>query len=302
MCPSKPQLLLASRCQAFPHFKCEMYVCEDMLHLHLKGGTEEAFGRFQISLYSKCYCRQRKGVFPFNYLPVPADFHSQWLINIKKSLPSTAACFAFPSACGGSVSGPAAWPYYKLIETLFSNTKVNISSHVIPISLQWIPLNRGYWMASSKLLLEFPMGRSCSEPGKWERATWNEGQHGDGRKEGWVLGAATAPESTRNMSNFIKGSLWEWTEWKIKIRFCIAYTVQTRFDILLDYGTVQSYFHMKLMGCRRQPPALEKRHFSAEQERQWCATEDVMQGLVPTRGFISWFSLIMEEERRRTYH
>lgn len=156
----------------------------------------------------------------FNYLPVPPDFHSEWLIKVKKSLPSTGgAWFVFPSACGGSVSGLAAWPYYKLIETLFQNTKVNISSHVIPISLQWIPLNRGYWMANSMLLLEFPMGCSCSVPGKWERVTRSEGQHGDGKKEGWVFGAATASESTRNMRNFIKGSPGEWTEWKRKAAF-----------------------------------------------------------------------------------
>lgn len=132
----------------------------------------------------------------FNYLPVPTDLYWEWLIKVRKSLPSTGAWFVFPSACGGSVLGLAAlaaWPYYKLIETLFPNTKVNISSHVIPISLQWIPLNRGYWMANSMLLLEFPMGRSCSVPGKWERVTRSEGQHGDGRKEGWVSGAATAP-------------------------------------------------------------------------------------------------------------
>lgn len=240
--------------QAFPHLKCVMYVCEDMLHLHLKGGTEEVLGRFQISLYSKCYCRQRKGVFPFNYLPVPTDFHSQWLINIKKSLPSTGACFVFPSACGGSVSGPAAWPYYKLIETLFPNTKVNISSHVIPISLQWIPLNRGYWMANSILLLEFPMGRSCSEPGKWARATRNDGQDGDGRKEGWVLGAATAPESTRNMSNFIKGSLWEWTEWKIKnqVLYCIYCSNKVRHSLGLWYITI--IFSYEVDGLQTSAP------------------------------------------------
>lgn len=243
-----------------------------------------------------------QAVFPFNYLSVPTYFHSEWLINIKKSLPSTGACFAFPSACGGSVSGSAAWPYYKLIETLFPNTKVNISSHVIPISLQWIPLNRGYWMANSILLLEFPMGRSCSEPGKWERATRNEGQHGEGRKDGWVFGAATAPESTHNMSNFIKGSLWEWMEWKIKSGSALHILFKQGWTFSWIMVRLQSYFHVKLMVCRRQPPALEKRHFSAEQERQWCAMQDVMQGLVPTRGFISWFSLIIEEERRRTYH
>lgn len=59
-------------------------------------------------------------------------------------------------------------------------------------------------MANSMLLLEFPMGRSCSVPGKRERATRSERQRGDGRKEGWVFGA---PESTRNIKNFIKGSL-----------------------------------------------------------------------------------------------
>lgn len=48
---------------------------------------------------------------------------------------------------------------------------------------------------------------------------------------------------------------------KNKIRFCIAYTLQT-LDILLDYGMLPSHFHMKLMVCRHQPPALEKRHFS----------------------------------------
>lgn len=89
---------------------------------------------------------------------------------------------------------------------------------------------------------------------------------------------------------------------KKKISFCIAYTLQIRLGLLLDYGMLQSHFHMKLMVCRHLPPALEKRHFSAEQERQWCATRDVMQGLVPARGFISWFSPLIEEERRRTYH
>lgn len=96
------------------------------------------------------------------------------------------ACFAFPSACGGSVRGLAAWPYYKLIETLFRNTKVNVSSHVIPISLQWIPLNRGYWVADLILLLEFPAGHPHSEPGN-ERG-WLEGE----KPERWEEGGEAA--------------------------------------------------------------------------------------------------------------
>lgn len=40
---------------------------------------------------------------------------------------------------------------------------------------------------------------------------------GGGR--GGCFGAAAAPESIRNMSNFIKGNLWERREWKIKSGF-----------------------------------------------------------------------------------
>lgn len=189
----------------------------------------------------------------FNYLPVPTDLHSEWLIKVKESLPSTGAWFVFPSACGGSVLGLAAWPYYKLIETLFQNTKVNISSHVIPISLQWIPLNRGYWMANSMLLLEFPMGRSCSVPGKWERVTWSGGQHGDGRKEGWVFGAATAPESTCNMRNFIKGSLWEWMEWKEnQLLYRIYSSNKARHSLGLWYVTIT--FSYEVYGLQTSAP------------------------------------------------
>ena len=153
--------------------------------------------------------RQDQGVFPSNYFTSPTCLLSKWLIKVKKSQPSTAACFAFPPAGGGSVSGLAAWPYYKLIETLFRNTKVNISSHVIPISLQWIPLNRGYWVADPMCYLNSRRDTHIQSlgmrEGDWTPSSQTLGERGGGEKGYLVLPLLCVSISC--MSNFITGIL-----------------------------------------------------------------------------------------------
>lgn len=163
-----------------------------MLYLDLKRKQTTFWHVFQqLNLRSKCYCRQEQGVFPSNYFTSPTCLLSKWLIKVKKSQPSTGACFAFPSACGGPVEGLAARPYYELIETLFRNTKVNISTHVIPISLQWIPLNRGYWVADPMCYLNSRWDTHIRSLGMRE-CDWRGRHLGEGRKERRVLGTATA--------------------------------------------------------------------------------------------------------------
>lgn len=72
-----------------------------------------------------------------------------------------------------------------------------------------------------------------------------------------------------------------------KIRFFfIAYALQIRPDILLEFGMLQSHFHMRFMVCRHQPPARVRKG------------DGVPRRTVPARGFISCFPLITEERRR----
>lgn len=130
-------------------------------------------------------------VFPSNYFTSPTCLLSEWLIKVTKSQPSTGACFAFPPAHGGSVQGWAAWPYYKLIETLFRNTKVNISSHVIPISLQWILLNEEYWVADPMCYLNSRWDTHIQSLGMREGG-WREWHQREWFKARRVLGPAAA--------------------------------------------------------------------------------------------------------------
>lgn len=119
--------------------------------------------------------QEEQRVFLSNCFTSPTCLLFQWLIKVKKSQPSTLGHVSHFLLLLEDSPGPEPpGPYCELIETLFRNTKVNISSHVIPISLQWILSNRGrYWVADPTCYLNSQWDTHSQEPGN-ERG-WPEG-------------------------------------------------------------------------------------------------------------------------------
>lgn len=157
-----------------------------------------------------------------------------------------------------------------------------------------------------------PGGTPTFRAWEWEKVTGGRDtrEMGGGAGGCWVLPLPCV--SISNMSNVITGSL-------AVIRLSNGYLNNAGRPLWLClfsfWHQVTNIISYKSVICTHHPPVdfvgffcprertflLHKAlvYASREQERQSCATEDVMQRFIPTIGFISWFHWLEKGEKRR---
>lgn len=262
--------------------------------------------------------QEEQRVFLSNCFTSPICLLFQWLIKVKKSQPSTLGHVShFLLLLEDSPEPP--WPYCELIETLFRNTKVNISSHVIPISLQWILSNRGrYWVADPMCYLNSQWDTHSQEPGN-ERG-WPEGEN-----RGKLLGTAGAscPYCHKFAPHFQSSSV----EFFNSAPALLNVTDVEHFFTLIIFHVIGLCsvqiipLDKPLLSCLPLPPNLEDKWentrlkitetvcvYITKNRRQGCAREVVMWIFifyffcVSKHGLYQWIFLIREEEKRDSNH